>query len=290
MEPFCKKTVYAFAVAIILSLVALAIAYRCDFSTTGLITTTLSTFAATFVLGIITDYSDSDTGGEPLIGHALIAPATLASSYGPGTKVKAGLVKLQGHFNVLKVKGDGHCMFRGIAYGIATDYAAGDANVKTAYLVGLNSLKAQYPALLRDIDRVIEILQNQEAPEATMSTKAPSDSLVSFLRKLACAYNVAHPSDAFRSNLAAGGESMSSYCRTMTHMNPDSAVYGGQPELVALSTVLGLKISVVDALVQDAAEIYTTDLTPPQALNPGMNRPSVTLLYLPGHYDVLIPV
>jgi hypothetical protein len=226
----------------------------------------------------------------PLIGQALITPATVAASYGPGTKVKAGLNKLQGHYNVLKVKGDGHCMFRGIAYGLAKHYAAGDSNVKMACLTALESLKRDYPALSRDIDRVIEIFSKQASAQATMSTKATSDYLVSFLRKLACAYNAAHPSDVFQSNLIVRGESMQTYFRKMTDMNPDRAVYGGQPELVALSTVLGLKISIIDALVQDSAQIHTTDINPPQALNSGMNRPSVMLLYRPGHYDVLLPV
>jgi len=217
----------------------------------------------------------------PLIGDAPINPSQLILDHTAKT-IKAGLTKLEGHHTVLKIKGDGHCLFRGIATGLLINYESATPSERHKFIQHFENVKIQFPQITEDLDQMIRILSQSRSMLETMKTPKTSDAFVQILRRLACEYNKTNE-DLSSIIVAESRTDIHTYLNEMSDMQ--TAKYGGHPELLALSQVLGTKIRVVDAAVQNRPGIHYTDFEPAKDYLPSY---SISLLLRPGHFDYLV--
>ena len=225
----------------------------------------------------------------PPVGEAPISPLQLIFS-GTPDRIKAGLTKLEGHHTVLKIKGDGHCLFRAVATGLLLHYESAARSERDILIQHFETLKTQFPQIAEDLNKMIHILSESQSMLATMQTLETSNAMVQVLRRLACEYNKTlrgDVQDVLRSMIEAesGSSSFEEYFRDMSDMK--KAKYGGEPELTALSKALGAKIRVVDVARQNQPEIRYTEYNPAEAPMSSLGTNGINLLFRVDHYDYL---
>lgn len=188
----------------------------------------------------------------------------LSNELSPGL-TKSGLEKLDTHFSLRRIKGDGHCLFRACVVGLLDYIATLQNDKKEKYITYLQ----QNSATCIDEIKAILLMPKGEA-------YLQSDTLVAYLRKLACSQMQKSDNEVLKANILS-----EQYLKDMADMK--KLEHGGEPELVALREALVLDLRVVDAVVigkqQQTAESYLE--------NPAAN--TVFLLHTPMHYDIVYP-
>lgn len=212
-------------------------------------------------------------------------------------------------YQYLQIPGDGHCMFRSVAGGILLALQQADPRTRGQFfehlqdqigeinqtlgenqsnqsqLVDLNESYQQFLDILAPItnqeDQSLDLNQTEvNQLYKIMRNRASSDTLVQFLRNLACNYNQAHLEEAME--FLAGDIDYDQYFRKLRTSNE----MGDHPELAALSKAMNLRLKVlnVEELVGggsiDAQHNFHGG--PDAALG-------VTVLRTPLHYDLAIP-
>ncbi len=179
------------------------------------------------------------------------------------THIKTNIEMLE-NCDILKVKGDGHCLFRSLGAAIASSPET-TAHFKKTFSSLI--MKKDAPPLNKE-----EIKACKELSIDTLKTHPTSNHLVSALRKLACYYN---SKDVEFQNFLT--EPTADYLRKMTDM--DLAEYGGEEESLALANLLEIQIHVINVTTKEISEkTHGSD-----------SDQNLYLLFSPGHYDVLVP-
>lgn len=224
-----------------------------------------------------------------------IALTTFASEVGLDDEAKATLQELErgsDHLQLCRVRGDGHCLFRGIAASLALAAAWGGHAGVAALHSHFDSLE-----LLRgsSVDRAVQALRallGRSAADAALVSEAlndaaRSDRAVAALRECATAYMREH-ADRFRF-CSADGEDFDEYCQRMEAMSvPEnfSPAYGGHSEAVALSEALRIQVEIVDCSGTRAKSTIPTYRLAPSCDREG---PKVFLLRRGLHYHLMLP-
>ena len=194
------------------------------------------------------------------------SPSLLARSYDINDPVRVGLEKLEGHYEVFRIKGDGHCLFRAIGASIASSSRATQNFLQVVEILGNT-----YPSLLEECMKVKECFSLN-----ALKHPKTSDEIVAFLRNIACAVNRNKDLSSFLVNTTK-----EEYLQNMTDM--ERREYGGDIEIQALAELFSLQINVIDTLVQNTRTIRMTSFQ-----GEGENLPTIELLYRPNHYDSLV--
>ncbi|KAJ1621949.1 hypothetical protein T492DRAFT_1065737 [Pavlovales sp. CCMP2436] len=169
--------------------------------------------------------------------------------------------------HLVRIRGDGHCMFRGLAAGLVL--AAREMTPAQARAVGafLAQRLPRPPPLQRPVafgsDSIASVSSSldllgclhdgtlpscaPEAVSAALAEPASSDELVAAMRRAACEHMRVHTS-RFRECEAALGSSFEQYCSEMEPLVPPDGAprYGGAIELVAFSELLECAVDVYD--------------------------------------------
>ncbi len=188
---------------------------------------------------------------------------SLAKTYDSGD-VKKGLETLDTQYKLRRIKGDGHCMFRAIAAGMLYHLKNG------------KDINDAIPKELADF-----LAENKDASvESLIGNTRLSNKLVHILRKIAVR-GTENNEGAINAAIVDYG-SYKNYKLKMVDMA--KAEMGGNAELNVLADVLGLKFHILHASAIGKGE-------PMDAEHHfiGGNGEDISLLYRPGHYDLLIP-
>jgi hypothetical protein len=203
---------------------------------------------------------------------------------------------------LLKIRGDGHCLFRAFAASLALGASwSGMLRVFQVHLdlATLSDCAAPAVAALRGLlgrnacDASLALEALNEEGEASRSEAA-----VAALRRCAAAYMSAHPA-----RFGAVADDLDVYCERMRAMAPrvdgkDAAAaagalaafcpaYGGQPEMVALSEALRVRIEIISMGEAGGAGAVLTTHTIGDEL--GDASPRVSLLRRGLHFHLLLP-
>lgn len=230
---------------------------------------------------------------------AVSTPSTLEAfiaEVAPAAAAAAGLRALAlapRHLTLVKVRGDGHCFFRALAAGLVLGaaWAHGGLAALEAHLDSLPAESAPAIAALR-------ALLGRSSAEAAQALDAlndgRSDAAVAALRGCATAHMLRSAARFAHVAAADGSPSLEAYCARMAQMEPGqgggkpaplwwSPAYGGQPEMVALSEALGLRVEVID---MSAAELQTHEVSCAEL---PATAPRITLLRRGLHFHLLLP-
>lgn len=214
-----------------------------------------------------------------LVSNEWTSPSALAGEYRDGA-VKEGLLGLDDHqYQILRVRGDGHCLFRSIGIGLMLGYEANPD--KETFIDFLNGLKITYPGeeLARDIDDLIYYLSLGMDALTFMRNREASDTMVRFLRHLACAHNRI---DQERIQTFLVMENVNTYLNKMGNMK--YARYGDEHEICAISNALQIKFLIADVEINTITP-RGDDVNRPQGLI--LPPKGIGLLHRPNHYDYL---
>ena len=211
----------------------------------------------------------------------------LADSYG-SCAVKEGLKKLHKEgFSYRPVIGDGHCLFRSVASGFLSDFASQPKQAQDRFLGSffkdIASLKSpRLMELSRHFETALRDIQSKrKTVDSVLTNQATSDSLVAFLRLLACDYNRKFGGREFAASLAGiSNVAPAQYLADMADMKKKE--YGDELEIAALSKTLRKKIKVLDARSIGQGEAIDS-LHTLYGRSPGE---PIYLLNRPGHYDL----
>jgi hypothetical protein len=170
--------------------------------------------------------------------------------------VLAGLEKLEKHYTVRKIAGDGHCLFRAVAAGMLYHAKRG------------GKIPAAFEAFLNKKPTIEEVIT------------AHSDEMVLMLRTM-CAQNIT------TNDVACGYAndycgSVDAYKKRIVVMK-DDILEGDSTEIELLQVALGVSIHVLH--VQGIGQGQDMKA---EHLNPRGN--DISLLHRPGHYDLLFAV
>mmetsp|Transcript_8312 Transcript_8312/g.24977 ORF Transcript_8312/g.24977 Transcript_8312/m.24977 type:complete len:330 (-) Transcript_8312:298-1287(-) len=242
----------------------------------------------------------------PLVGQ----PGSLtqyASEIAAAPRTREELTKLAEaprHLVMLKVRGDGHCFFRAVAASLAL--GASWSGMLRSFETHLSTLSE--PCAAPAVNALRELLGRKGTDAShTLDTlneegdSSRSDAAVAALRKCATAYMRSH---ADRFHMVTDGD-LEEYCDRMEAMAPRvegkdassaaaaieafSPAYGGQPEMVALSEALRIRVEIVD--LGDAGSANSD--RPPNTYMIGdeleMAAPVVSLLRRGLHFHLLLP-
>ncbi len=215
---------------------------------------------------------------NPLVGDMKQDLTQLARQKDPGF-VKEGLNQLNPHFEMKRIYGDGHCLFRAFATGTLDYLKDLPQEKKNEFLTQLDTtvanfndpdLSSHYNSKIRGMLSRGQNLNEQE-----------SNEMVAFLRLLACTYNRTNKNETFSAFLTAERTNKDEYLKNMTDMT--KGVYGAEPELIALQKTLNINFRVIDTLV-----VGKKEAEPASYLNHAPPN-TIFLLYTPLHYDVAYP-
>ena len=168
-------------------------------------------------------------------------------------KALAELAAAPHHLRLLKVAGDGHCLFRVVGASLVLTAAWGVCEAAAA-------LEAHFESgtLHQSSAEVVEVVRGLLAAATPFEAlneerdDAPAQRLVAALRRCAVAYMRAHTERFSATAACREGESKDdgscanweAYCQSME--DASQARYGGHPELVALSESLRIRVDVYD--------------------------------------------
>lgn len=218
--------------------------------------------------------------------------SNLAESYVQGA-VKAGIEALDPDFTYRSIRGDGHCLFRSIAAGLLIKFETTSKEEKQNYLIELEArLKKYVPTFSNDkfkfLKGILTLIENKDMNISDlMNSQDLSDELVLILREISVGYQreliKRRPDSEMKYSLEEAGEGdIETYFSNMTDLK--KATLGGDLELFSLSRSLGININVLNTQAigqgQDKNNIHN------QFGHQG--RPSIHLLFRPGHYDLAL--
>lgn len=198
-----------------------------------------------------------------------------------------------------RVRGDGNCFFRGASFAYLESVALAPHDVRRAEAARLHAaLGAARPKMCAAgmlelvFEDQLEMLQEwaeqlgkgdlpPEVLLAHFNDDVTSNSVVMFLRMLASS-EMAAREDFFAPFVADDTITFATFRNKTEAMGEES----DHPAIVALSDALGVSLRVIylDASGGDQAEANTIDFTPESA---GKDIVPITLMYRPGHYDIL---
>lgn len=242
---------------------------------------------------------------------ALVGPPESLSAYASeissAQPARDALAKLSGaprHLALLKVRGDGHCFWRAFAASLAL--GASWSGMLRSFEAHLDTLcepcAAPAVAALRQLlgrngtDAALALQALNEEGDSSRS-----DAAVAALRKCATEHMRVH---ADRFVMVADGD-LEAYCERMEAMGPRTEgwspaaaaaavesfcpAYGGQPEMVALSEALRVRIDIIDLGEAGAAagDKPPTTYSVGEGLEPA--APLVCLLRRGLHFHLLLP-
>jgi hypothetical protein len=237
--------------------------------------------------------------------ESLSAYATEISSAQPARDALAKLSDGPRHLALLKVRGDGHCFWRAFAASLAL--GASWSGMLRSFEAHLDTLcepcAAPAVAALRQLlgrngtDAALALEALNEEGNASRS-----DAAVAALRGCATEHMRAH---ADRFIMVADGD-LEVYCARMEAMGPPQIegqstvaaaaavesfcpAYGGQPEMVALSEALRVRIEIIDLGEAGAAAADRAPTTYSVGEGLGPATPQVCLLRRGLHYNLLLP-
>ena len=213
---------------------------------------------------------------------------------------KLGLNTLIPFFRYIPIRGDGHCLFRAVAFLLADQLLQQSFEDRDQFFIGLaervaalNTLTDRFLkeprslALLHKefMDIFMNIASEKHFIREVLNDRVASQKVVAFLRVLSCAQNRVHTDETYAQQAAAYSGSLSEYEAAMTDMKV--AELGSEGEVRALAQALGINLQVLDVQsVGNGGEIYPEHLR--FITNHGPSSQTGFLLYRPGHYDVAI--
>lgn len=240
----------------------------------------------------------------------------LAKEFSP-CMTKTGLETLGEHYDLYRIRGEGHCLFRALAGSYLHLYAMSSPGERGQIDDRLNQLQAELPltGYIKKEDFITfcgiltSIHERGKDPfkqfETILKNKTTSDRLVEFFRKLAVA-EAAQLAEGqeYRQVLEQHAQvesfrTLEAYFADMISMN--KRTYGGELEVNACAKALGVTIKLhqpdrIGRYEQSRAQ-FREDSKMEERLRHAMVREfnpgsraigQVNLLYSPGHYDLLI--
>jgi hypothetical protein len=208
----------------------------------------------------------------------------VAVEYMNQSEVGKGLLTLSEQYDVCRIKGDGHCLFRAAGAGYLRELL-GSGN-QNELLEKLQKSINDFPGLEKEVDRLKglwpQLKEKNLDVDRVMNDKEQSDAIVQFLRKAVAEWLKKNKTEAFEAMaLSYGFDSLDAYLESVKKKE-----LGGEAELIALSNILGARLHVLDALqISRGREIGD----PSSYIGPDDAGATLNLLYRPGHYDILIP-
>ncbi len=187
----------------------------------------------------------------PFLAANSVSPKEFIKNYSPSEHSLAirGLTALDSAgYNVRKIKGDGHCLFRGIA---AKDLIESARAQRKSHVLVLAQKIVTAPGLYSDklvkcARRAIEILEpitDEKSLIVLLQDQKSSDRLVKFLRNVAVDHQRRHI-DKFASFHEGEKGSFADHLNSMARMSLRQM--GDQPEIVALQEALQMQLPVVN--------------------------------------------
>ncbi len=233
--------------------------------------------------------------GLPLVG-ALRSPLDLRSDLPCAINTGLEILHTQG-FLVRRTKGTGHCLFSSVAAHLLTEERL------VALQKQLPGLQAQGLIHGAGVGSLIEacllLLRQGVSIETIMNNRERYDAWVKFLRAASVNWwrremrnspeRCVHLANAARESIPSlchtddNREACENYLQRMTSM--EDARYGGEPEMFALSSILGLTIRAIDvkALGQETIGSGGVSKILPLSALPS----DIWLLYRGSHFDAL---
>lgn len=227
---------------------------------------------------------------DACVAPALVGPAGSIRAWCAEVGLGSALDDLERpphHLRLLRVRGDGHCLFRCVCASIVLG-AAWDTREAIATLqqhldnllaggacahAAVNALRALLGHPSDGATGVLVALNEEGACSR-------SDRAVAALREAAASYMRKH-AERFR-HCAESDADLDAYCARMGSMGGEAPAYGGHSELVTLSELLQVRIEVVDASDARIATYRLGEHLPPTV-------PNVHLLRRGLHYHLLLP-
>ena len=213
-----------------------------------------------------------------------ITPHEIANDFPPSHSVHRGLVQLDPFCDIVRVKGDGDCLFRAVGAGLLVTSGPRDVLHLRQKITALPIPPEERARYLQVLDRVARCRSPQDVMELLREPLIDS-CWVMFLRKLAV-YQMTErvKSDpAFRPALSAqlvhiGFQgTVENYLQVMgDHTRHE---WGGEPEIEALRGALGIPIEIHDIRAIEKGQEHLAR----------MDFQQVQIVFRPGHYDVALP-
>jgi Peptidase C65 Otubain len=187
----------------------------------------------------------------------------------------------------IKIKGDGHCMFRSFAYKLLQQLdlkpeARGVVLTKLHEFKDLimspdhDFIQEQIPDFEERIDFIFDRIASGVSALDLLNDPECSDGLVKSLRVLACASNMLNPDFNF---IDEGGRFDHEFAYYQAMMNFDERLWGGEEESNALARVFGTR-----NFVFNFSSNRVSVQAPPMQLAQAIN---ICFYFKPGHYDAL---
>ena len=208
-------------------------------------------------------------------------PSDLAADLPP---VRAGLTQLDAVADMVRIKGDGDCLFRAIGTGVSMRFLGHASQLTQCIQAYRDSMSPTEAVGVGKFMKAFEACHNLEDVVRLMQEPQFSNAWTSFLRHLAVLRmqeKAAAAPDEFEAVLTAESPSYTGripdYFRDMVMARPP--MWGGQLESVALSEVFHVPVQVMDV-----AQIGRTQ----RRVDP-LSTDAVYLAYHPGHYNLVMP-
>ncbi|MDB6081588.1 MAG: Ubiquitin thioesterase [Chlamydiia bacterium] len=220
---------------------------------------------------------------SPFVGEK-ISLVERAKGYTAESAVAKGLQALDSKYQMLPIKGDGHCLFRSVSVGLISILVKKSDEERAKYFKDLqatftdSSLQEKLTAFQKFIE---ESPSKKDSKLIPFLNSAKANIPVDFLRSLACDYNRKNASKEVL-NVMAQANGLSSgeeYLKSMS--DPSQAKYGDELEIQALAAALGIKVRVENVAVAGRGGRATTQYSPLSSTND-----EVVLLFRSQHYDL----
>jgi hypothetical protein len=207
--------------------------------------------------------------GVPLVSKGCYTPAQLGYN-ALQKKVARGNLNI----GIYQIRGDGHCLFRAIACGLFLAYDKAPQDKKDAFLMHFMNLANQNPESKEQFKTIGKYMRTGRGWHDLMSDEQSSNAIVFALRKIACQYFKNHHDEYDEEQIKAHFKpSFDTYIKNM-----ETSSEGGQGEIDALATMLGIGIVHYDTSTEHDMEFQPQDK---RRILPGF----CGLIFSPGHYD-----
>lgn len=230
-----------------------------------------------------------------LVINAGIPVTKLSSSSEALTR---GFEILSEDFEALRVKGDGHCLFRAFAYQMLEITKKGGEEQKNKFVNTLKELKISDAEVVL-IENILSQLFADPAKSVgeIINTKSQSDLLVKTLRTVACEYNKSKSAEVLEGEANDQKLTVDEYVKQMSSMQNKIPKMGGEPEVNALANAFQIKVTVYNAEQIGLAkeELPESDMRETSALRgvttyneqSDVELPEISLLFYSEHYNIL---
>lgn len=218
----------------------------------------------------------------PLVGNAI----PLKELPVDNPEIMKGYEILSETYGAVKIKGDGHCLFRAVGTGIFMNIVQEGEAAKR----GLSEKIANYITNQEEFVTFNEIMDSLFHPEQPMSVqevmseKVKSDLIVKILREVACKFNQANPKQVKDIIQGIEGMTLEQYFEAMASMTQHKM--GDEPEIAALAKALDIPLKVLNVRAignneQGISEYNTQN-------REGDEKTKVALLFASEHYNLAI--